>query len=68
MAERADIIIENFKVGSLEKYGLDYESLRVKNSGLIYCSITGFGQNGPFASMDCICSQEYIFRALEITK
>ena len=51
IAKRADIIIENFKVGSLEKYGLDYESLRVKNSGLIYCSITGFGQNGPFASM-----------------
>ena len=51
MAERADIIIENFKVGSLEKYGLDYESLRVKNSGLIYCSITGFGQNGPFAAL-----------------
>ena len=51
MAERADIIIENFKVGSLDKYGLDYESLRVKNSGLIYCSITGFGQNGPFAAL-----------------
>ena len=51
IAKRADIIIENFKVGSLEKYGLDYESLRVKNSGLIYCSITGFGQNGPFATM-----------------
>lgn len=51
MAERADIIIENFKVGSLDKYGLDYESLRIKNSGLIYCSITGFGQNGPFAAL-----------------
>ena len=51
MAERADIIIENFKVGSLAKYGLDYKSLRIKNSGLIYCSITGFGQNGPFASL-----------------
>ena len=51
MAERADIIIENFKVGSLAKYGLDYKSLRIKNSGLIYCSITGFGQNGPFAAL-----------------
>ena len=51
MAERADIIIENFKVGSLDKYGLDYESLRIKNSGLIYCSITGFGQNGPFSAL-----------------
>ena len=37
--------------GRLEKYGLDYESLRIKNSGLIYCSITGFGQNGPFAAL-----------------
>ena len=51
MAERADIILENFKVGSLDKYGLDYESLRIKNSGLIYCSITGFGQNGPFSAL-----------------
>ena len=51
LGHRADIIIENFKVGSLEKYGLGYESLRIQNTGLIYCSITGFGQNGPFAAM-----------------
>lgn len=45
----ADILIENFKVGGLAKYGLDYESLKSINPGLIYCSITGFGQDGPYA-------------------
>ncbi len=45
----ADIVIENFKVGGLAKYGLDYESLSKINPGLIYCSITGFGQTGPYA-------------------
>lgn len=45
----ADILIENFKVGGLKKYGLDYESLRQINPRLIYCSITGFGQDGPYA-------------------
>ena len=45
----ADVLIENFKVGSLARYGLDYESLRQTHPGLIYCSITGFGQDGPNA-------------------
>jgi crotonobetainyl-CoA:carnitine CoA-transferase CaiB-like acyl-CoA transferase len=45
----ADILIENFKVGGLRKYGLDYDSLRNVNPRLIYCSITGFGQDGPYA-------------------
>jgi crotonobetainyl-CoA:carnitine CoA-transferase CaiB-like acyl-CoA transferase len=45
----ADILIENFKVGGLVKYGLDYASLAEVNPGLIYCSITGFGQDGPYA-------------------
>lgn len=45
----ADILIENFKVGGLEKYGLDYDSLHKLNPRLIYCSITGFGQDGPYA-------------------
>ncbi len=45
----ADILIENFKVGGLAKYGLDYASLRKVNPRLIYCSITGFGQTGPYA-------------------
>ncbi|MBO6866352.1 MAG: CoA transferase [Thalassococcus sp.] len=45
----ADILIENFKVGGLAKYGMDYESLSKVNPRLIYCSITGFGQDGPYA-------------------
>jgi len=50
LALKADILIENFKVGGLKSYGLDYESLKALNPRLIYCSITGFGQNGPYAS------------------
>ena len=49
LVQKADVVIENFKVGGLKKYGLDYESLKVKNPKLIYCSITGFGQDGPDA-------------------
>ncbi len=49
LAARADIVVENFKVGSLSKFGLDYASLAAINPRLIYCSITGFGQTGPYA-------------------
>ncbi|MFT4241039.1 MAG: CaiB/BaiF CoA-transferase family protein [Acidovorax sp.] len=49
MAQQADILVENFKVGGLQQYGLDYESLRALNPRLIYCSVTGFGQSGPYA-------------------
>jgi crotonobetainyl-CoA:carnitine CoA-transferase CaiB-like acyl-CoA transferase len=49
LAAKSDVVLENFKVGGLKKYGLDYESLRAVNPGLIYCSITGFGQQGPYA-------------------
>jgi crotonobetainyl-CoA:carnitine CoA-transferase CaiB-like acyl-CoA transferase len=49
LAAKSDIIIENFKVGGLAAYGLDYPSLKVVNPKLIYCSITGFGQTGPYA-------------------
>lgn len=49
LAGRADVLIENFRPGSLDKFGLDYESVRQDNPSLIYCSITGFGQNGPYA-------------------
>ena len=48
LAAKADVLIENFKVGGLAKYGLDYASLNVLNPRLIYCSITGFGQTGPY--------------------
>jgi crotonobetainyl-CoA:carnitine CoA-transferase CaiB-like acyl-CoA transferase len=50
LALHADVVVENFKVGGLKKYGLDYESLKAVNSRLVYCSITGFGQDGPYAS------------------
>ncbi len=49
LVAKADIVVENFKVGGLEKYGLDYASLSAVNPELIYCSITGFGQTGPYA-------------------
>ena len=45
----ADVVIENFKFGGLKKYGLDYDSLKAINPRLVYCSITGFGQDGPYA-------------------
>ena len=45
----ADVLIENFKLGGLKKYGLDYEGLKKLNPKLVYCSITGFGQSGPYA-------------------
>ncbi|RWP80738.1 MAG: CoA transferase [Mesorhizobium sp.] len=45
----SDVLIENFKLGGLKKYGLDYDSLRQINPRLVYCSITGFGQDGPYA-------------------
>jgi crotonobetainyl-CoA:carnitine CoA-transferase CaiB-like acyl-CoA transferase len=50
LATKADIVIENFKVGGLKKYGLDWESLRAVKPSLVYCSVTGFGQTGPYAS------------------
>jgi crotonobetainyl-CoA:carnitine CoA-transferase CaiB-like acyl-CoA transferase len=50
LALKADVLVENFKVGGLAAYGLDYESLKAANPRLIYCSITGFGQDGPYAA------------------
>ncbi|MGL4443740.1 MAG: CaiB/BaiF CoA transferase family protein [Alsobacter sp.] len=49
LAEHADVVVENFKVGGLKKYGLDHDSLRALNPRLVTCSITGFGQDGPYA-------------------
>jgi crotonobetainyl-CoA:carnitine CoA-transferase CaiB-like acyl-CoA transferase len=49
LAARSDVLVENFKVGGLRKYGLDYQSLKAINPRLVYCSITGFGQSGPYA-------------------
>ncbi len=50
LAKTVDVVVENFKVGGLAKYGLDYASLAADNPGLVYCSITGFGQTGPYAA------------------
>jgi crotonobetainyl-CoA:carnitine CoA-transferase CaiB-like acyl-CoA transferase len=50
LAAQSDVLIENFKTGGLKKYGLDYASLKAINPKLIYCSITGFGQTGPYAA------------------
>ena len=49
LAAEADVLLENFKVGGLAKYGLDYPALSAMNPRLVYCSITGFGQDGPYA-------------------
>ena len=50
LAARSDVLVENFKVGGLAKFGLDYASLSNENPRLIYCSVTGFGQSGPYAT------------------
>jgi crotonobetainyl-CoA:carnitine CoA-transferase CaiB-like acyl-CoA transferase len=51
LAAEADVLIENYKVGDLKRFGLDYESLKAINPRLIYCSVTGFGQSGPSAAL-----------------
>lgn len=50
LAAKSDVLVENYKAGSLKKYGLDYEALKTENPRLIYCSVTGFGQDGPYAA------------------
>jgi crotonobetainyl-CoA:carnitine CoA-transferase CaiB-like acyl-CoA transferase len=50
LAVRCDVMIENYKVGGLARYGLAYDDIRAINPGIVYCSITGFGQSGPYAS------------------
>lgn len=49
LARHADVVLENYKVGQLKKYGLDYDSLKAVKPDLVYCSVTGFGQDGPYA-------------------
>ena len=49
LASHCDVVLENFKVGQLKRYGLDYESLKAIKPDLVYCSVTGFGQDGPYA-------------------
>ena len=50
LAAGADVVIENFKLGALARFGLDYDGVRATNPGVVYCSITGFGQDGPYAA------------------
>ncbi len=61
MAADADVVVENFKVGGLKKFGLDAESLRAANPRLIYASITGFGQDGPYAQL---AGYDYIIQGM----
>lgn len=61
LAADADIVIENFKTGGLKRYGLDYETMKALNPGLIYCSITGFGQTGPYAAR---AGYDYLIQAM----
>jgi len=49
LAAHCDVFVENFKVGDMARYGLDYDSIRAINPRIVYCSVTGFGQNGPYA-------------------
>jgi formyl-CoA transferase len=61
IAKSCDILVENFKVGGLKKYGLDYPALAVDHPRLVYCSITGFGQNGPYAAR---AGYDYMIQAM----
>lgn len=61
LATRSDVLIENYKAGDLARYGLGYEHLRALNPGLIYCSITGFGQTGP---MKQVAGYDFIIQAM----
>ena len=61
MVERCDVVLENYRVGALARLGLDYETARRRNPGIIYCSISGFGQDGPYrerAALDLIVQAE----------
>lgn len=61
LAAKADIVVENYKLGGLAKYGLDYPTLRSLNPKLVYCSITGFGQTGPYAPR---AGYDYLIQAM----
>jgi formyl-CoA transferase len=61
LAGKSQVLVENYKVGTLQRYGLDYDSLRRDNPGLIYCSVTGFGQDGPYAARP---GYDFIFQGM----
>ena len=61
LAEKADVLLENFRPGALEKLGLGYEAVKARNPGIVYCSVSGFGQDGPYrdrAALDLIVQAE----------
>ena len=61
LVERCDVVLENYRVGALARLGLDYEAARERNAGIIYCSVSGFGQDGPYrdrAALDLILQAE----------
>ena len=61
LAARADVLIENYKVGTLERYGLGYAALSALNERLVYCSVTGFGQHGPYAQLP---GYDFVFQGM----
>ncbi len=61
LARSCDVLVENYKVGDLKRYGLDYGTLRTENPGLVYCSLTGYGQDGPSAGKP---GYDFVFQAL----
>lgn len=61
LAAKADVVVENYKVGGLRKYGLDYETLAAINPDLVYCSVTGFGQSGPYKDR---AGYDYLIQAM----
>lgn len=61
LAAQSDVLIENYKVGDLKRYGLDYDAIRALNPRIVYCSITGFGQTGPYRNRP---GYDYIFQAM----
>lgn len=61
LAAKSDVLVENYKVGDLKRYGLDYEAVRAVNPRIVYCSITGFGQTGPYRARP---GYDYIFQAM----
>jgi crotonobetainyl-CoA:carnitine CoA-transferase CaiB-like acyl-CoA transferase len=61
LVERADVVLENFRVGTVTKLGIDYERARARHPGIVYCSISGFGQDGPYrdrAALDLVVQAE----------
>ncbi len=61
LAAKSNVLVENYKIGGLAKYGLGYEDLKALNPGLVYCSITGFGQDGPYAKR---AGYDYLLQAM----